>query len=268
MPTSREIIPQYQYLYERPSAQAFGIGQCQVNGIEYYSNGLYWLGGVSILGQGAAGWIVPALAAADAATYTKSGTTLTVTSTGHLMTAAVNNNRNVYLGLSGGTETTGWFSNFTYVDANTFTCTSSTSSTDSGTVLTNASAAKLLPVSITVPANTMGTNGRVRVSYVAAHNNSAGTKISRIRFGSSDASLVTTTTTLSVGVCKNIANRNATNKQVMEMAYSTGTGTNAAAPTNLTVDTTADVAITFSIQLNTANDWQQIESYMIEVIPG
>lgn len=32
----------YQYLYERPSAQAYGIGQCQVGGDEYRSDGVSW----------------------------------------------------------------------------------------------------------------------------------------------------------------------------------------------------------------------------------
>lgn len=54
MPTYRLDVVQYQYLYERPSAPAFGVGQCQVAGVEYISNGSTWtLAGTGGGGSGA-----------------------------------------------------------------------------------------------------------------------------------------------------------------------------------------------------------------------
>lgn len=70
------------------------------------------------------------------ATYTQTGDTVTVTWTAHGLTADRNGSF-VYLTQSTGTFVTEMCTNFTYVNANTFTCTSATSRTTSGNLGTN-----------------------------------------------------------------------------------------------------------------------------------
>jgi len=72
------------------------------------------------------------------ATYARSGTTVTVTKTSHGIPADMNGSR-IYISISTGSCVTGWFTNFTYVDANTFTCTDTSSGTTSGNCATNNS---------------------------------------------------------------------------------------------------------------------------------
>lgn len=42
MPTYRTDVAQYRYIYERPTPDIFGVGQCQVAGVEYISDGVSW----------------------------------------------------------------------------------------------------------------------------------------------------------------------------------------------------------------------------------
>ena len=268
MPTSRSEVTQYQYLYERPSAQAFGIGQCQVAGIEYFSNGTRWIGGMSLLGQGSTGWIVPALVAANAATYTQAGTLVTVVSTGHLMTAAANNGRNIYLGLTGGTGVAGWFSNFTYVDANTFTCTSAISATDSGNVLSNTVLTTISPISVTVPAKSMGPNGRIRLTAICSNNNSAGVKTLKTTFGGTIFIQIAPTTTTCLPIMKDVINRGVETAQIGGSISASGTGATSSGIFTSAIDTTANTTVDFSLTIATASDWMSIEAYSVELLPG
>lgn len=69
------------------------------------------------------------------ATYSQTGTTVTVTYTAHGFTA-IYNGCNIYLCENGasGLLTPGWFTNFTFVNANSFTCTSTVSQSTSGNI--------------------------------------------------------------------------------------------------------------------------------------
>lgn len=260
---------QYQYLYERPTPQAFGIGQCQVGGVEYFSDGKQWYGGAAVtLGQGAAGWILHAMQAANASTYTQAGTLVTVTSTGHNMAAATNNGRNIYLGISTGTATTGWFSNFTYVDANTFTCTAPDSKTTSGAVLSNT--AETTIISVPVPAGMMGLNGSIRVSAVYQNNNSAGAKSHKIKLGGTQfVSTSATTTVTYTHIGRSITNRNSLSSQVSQNVSTTGGGgSSASAPVTAAIDTSVDTTVTLTLQLAAASDWVSLDSYIFELLPA
>ena len=88
------------------------------------------------------------------ATWAQSGTTITVTWTGHNIPADFANGANVYL--TQGTLSTGsniasaWYTNLTVVDANTFTCTSSVSQSGTGSLGSNT-AQTFLPDVFTFP---------------------------------------------------------------------------------------------------------------------
>jgi len=129
----------------------------------------------------ATGFLVPALVAANAATYSQTGTVLTVTSTAHNMTAS-QNGKNVYLAnatISTGVAPVGytgnWFSNFTYIGVNSFSCTCTNSQSATGTILTNL-ATTALPITGILPAGSLGLNGELEYEVIADNNNSAGAK--------------------------------------------------------------------------------------------
>ena len=82
--------------------------------------------------------------AASGVTYSQSGYTMTVTATAHKFTN-LQNGAAIYLTISGGTASSGWYSNFTYIDANTFSCTAIASiSSTSGNII-NYTGTKVLP---------------------------------------------------------------------------------------------------------------------------
>lgn len=108
------------------------------------------------------------------ATYSQSGTTVTVTWTAHTMTAEQNGAR-VYLTQSTGTFVTEWCSNFTYVDANTFTCTSATSRTTSGNLGTNT-AETFIPWTFTMPAGLIKSLDLLGISWFNRAKVSANNK--------------------------------------------------------------------------------------------
>ena len=97
-------------------------------------NGLWTHAGQIEIFQRAKGWIVPSLASANAATYSQTGTTITVTSTGHNIPATNYDTKDVYLNMgtaaTGATIPPGWFSNFQRTGVNTFTCVSTVSQTE------------------------------------------------------------------------------------------------------------------------------------------
>lgn len=86
------------------------------------------------------------------ATYSQTGTTVTVTWTAHGLTNEFDG-ASVYLVGSTGALVSGTFTNFVYVDANTFTCTSAISQSTSGNLGTNTSET-FSPVQATFPSIT------------------------------------------------------------------------------------------------------------------
>lgn len=145
------------------------------NGTVIRSNGSAWrvfpasqitLGGVSTTGYLVFG--------GNAATYSQSATTVTVTQAGHGLTADFNG-CSIYLTQSTGTFTTEWCTNFTYVNANSFTCTSATSRTTSGNLGTNT-AETFIPWTYQVPANLLAAKDVLSVvGYQRVNSSQAGT---------------------------------------------------------------------------------------------
>lgn len=218
----------------------------------------------------ALGWLLPSLLAANAATYSQVGTLITVSSTAHSIPATIHNGKKVYLDAATGTLVDGWFDNFTYVDANTFTCQSSISQTISGTLTTKTGVAVIISdLTCTIPAGSMGPNGKIKFSYLASHLNSAGTKVSAILFGGQTvhSSSQSTTATLFTAE-KYIWNRNSLALQVIAPTAVITPGTSTSAPVRLSVDTSPDVAMTISLTLNTVSEYAAIEAYTVILMPN
>jgi len=233
-------------------------------GAEFVSNGTSWInhGGIEIM-QRAKGWICPSLAAANAATYSQSGTTITVTSTGHNIPATNYDTKDVYLNIgtaaTGATIPPGWFSNFQRTSADTFTCVSTVSQTGTGTVNTNISITPVNELSSTVIGGVLRSNGVTDFSFTSSNNNSAGVKSVLFWFGIDQLSFDNTTTTVLPSAHNLISNRGNEAKQVYSFGGNVSVGTQ---------NTAVDVACIFSLQCNTANDYVAIHAASVYIFPS
>lgn len=125
---------------------------------------------------------------------------------------------------------------------------------------------------ISIPANSMGLNGRIRVSTLWTYTNSANTKTPRVRFGGAGGTIfqgISATTSASLTVMTQIANRGATNSQVGNAsAFGNSFGASTGAVTTGAIDTTAAVDIVLSCQMAALAETCNLESYLVELIPG
>ncbi len=122
---------------------------------------------------------------------------------------------------------------------------------------------------ITVPANSMGPNGRIRVTTIWTTTNSANNKTCRTRFGGASGTQyqtsVITTSAVLVDI-RELGNRNAANSQVGSTVFTTGgLGTSGTGVTTSAVDTTADTTVVITGQKATAGEVLILESYCVEL---
>jgi hypothetical protein len=125
---------------------------------------------------------------------------------------------------------------------------------------------------ITIPANALGANGRVRVTTVWSRNASGtGSNTPRVRFSGASGTIyhnaALSTANLGMKAQAEIANRGATNSQV---GGPSGTPFGAAAlgPVTSAVDTTASTTVVLTGQLANTGDTLTLESYLVELIAG
>ncbi len=159
-----------------------------LRGCPVYSNGTTWRRLFSIADY--AGVQKALFIGGSGATYSQTGTTVTVTWTAHGLTAYEFNGAWAYLVQSTGALLTGWFTNFTYVDANTFTVTSIVSQSTSGNLGTNTSETDL-PIGFTFPSTTgaVEVNDLLSFSGLIRNKNSGNAKTMKLYIG---ANLVAT----------------------------------------------------------------------------
>lgn len=119
---------------------------------------------------------------------------------------------------------------------------------------------------VTIPANSMGKNGRIRVTTVWSYTNSANNKSLRVSFGGTNFLSSNVTTTASVQDQRTISNRGVTNSQVGLTSTVGGFSSSAVSPVTASVDTTADVSLIFSGQLANSAETVTLESYLVELI--
>ncbi len=213
------------------------------------------------------GYIIPSLIVANAATYSQTGTTITVTSVGHNVPATQFDGFSVYLDIATGAATAGWFTNFSRTGANTFECTSTVSQSTSGVVNTNTSQ-RSLPVDVfTIPANLLGTNGLVDCRLQAEYFNSSNTKSFRLKLGGSDFHLSSPTTTIDMAIIAGFRNISATAQKATTCPTSSiGLNASTAATLSTAIDTTAATSVTASIQTGTASEYAAItaiQTYLV-----
>lgn len=264
----------------KPAAGEFGKGQVFISDVGIYgslwvSNGSTWAPtGPIVLHNTYYGIIFPSLVAANAATYSQSGTTLTCTSTAHNIPSAGTSGKSVYLTpgtpSTGAQLATGLYTNFTYVDANTFTCTSTVSQTGTGPLNTQTSAIVTPGVSVTVPGNLLGLNGFLDATTTHMCNASAGTK----RFSFLYDTLVfknpiVSSSNIAFQDTHRVQNVNSAAKQI---AYPPGgvgfTGGSTIALSTGTIDSTVNKLITGTLTLGSASDYITLEHLTIISYPG
>lgn len=187
------------------------------------------------------------------ATYSQTGTAVTVTWTSHGMTSALNGS-DVYLVQSTGSLTTGWFTNFTYVDANSFTCTSSVSQSTSGNLGTNTSETTIS--SYTMAADRLGINGTARVLGSTNCSTAGGnTKRISLYLSSTELGYVNPTSLAGGGIAFGFSNQGSAAVQCGQQAMGQwGPGASAAAASG-TVDTTVSQTIAIKGKLANAADY-------------
>ena len=118
--------------------------------------------------------------------------------------------------------------------------------------------------SITIPANAMGANGRVRITYTGG---ASGTNSKEwfISFGGTVLLGVQTTTNTSMRTQTEIANRNATNSQVGNASNQASWGSSTQGVVTASVDTTSPVTILLQGVLGNSSETITLESYLVEL---
>lgn len=183
------------------------------------------------------------------ATYSQSGTTLTLTWTSHGIPNNLNG-ANIYLAPSSGTATSGWYSNIAVVDANTITCTASASRSTSGNIGSN-SVETYLPTLITFPSFLIRAGVVVNFSGFHWAKTGASTKSAKLyAFGSysGTANLTTSGQITAIGI----------QGYGQGLRFSTDTNFYFNSLTSIMNYTVTDMTLKFSSTCATANDWHAI----------
>jgi len=264
----------------KPAANEVGcrqvfISDIGVNGSLWCSNGTTWspVGSV-LLKNSNKGFVIPSLAAADAATYSQSGTTLTVTCVGHTLVASLNGS-DIYLGI--GTPTLGvaptapkyanWFSNFTYIDANTFTCTAGNSQTGTGNILTNLAETYVTELEHTIKGGLLGANGGLATYCTQSRMSSANSKLTKQYYHTAVYHAPSrTTNSQSDRWYSEINTQNSEQFLVTPNSLYTGFVVSAGVANRYAIDTTVDRLHKVSMTLAAALEYQSIMQYRVELV--
>lgn len=128
---------------------------------------------------------------------------------------------------------------------------------------------------ITIPAGSIGPNGRVEIAPTNGNNSSGNSKTYRVRVGTSGAGTggtqiwaASNTTNTVHNAVMGFANRNGTNSQVATVSPASATGLSGGTLTTLSLDTTAAIDVAFTGQLANAGDSVTIEAYAVILYPG
>lgn len=228
--------------YDGYSIKATDLGR---EGIVLYASDGRWrlYGGTNIMTTLDPGDILfPGLMPSGvAATYSQSGTTITVTSTGHGLQSWMNGSR-VHLTQGTGTFVTEWCTNFTRVDANTFTCTSAVSQTTSGDLGTNT-AETYSPLEYVLPDLDFQFGDYVQPQIADQVRTTTGTKTRRTYLNSALIAANVTTNSTSPAAPGG------------GTTFMVGDGTVIGIGQDTTARTIGDRTYKFSMQTNDAKEW-------------
>lgn len=226
-------------------------------------------------------------------TYSQNNGTVTVTkTTGHGLNAEEHNGMSIFLmrgtggfGFSNGATDLGLkyhevCTDFTYVDANTFTCKSLNLLTSSGEIgaLTdpdyNAPA-----ISVTIPSGFLKDNSWFRTNALLTHNGSANGKLLSVIWGPDNTfenelvanvlrSSFASGNTVVNETGNEIRNQNSKTKQLFNEAVAPAGWTREATngrPKRLSRDTNAATRLVYGVSLSSPEDWAIVEYGYIEV---
>jgi len=133
------------------------------------------------------------------ATYSQSGTAVTITWTSHGLTAALHNGHSIYLAPSSGSAAAGWYTNVQVIDANTIQCTSSASLSTSGNLGGNASET-FAPDFMTVNDNLIRTGTVTAPTFLNFAKNNANSKTFKMYIGGIQITSTAMTTGISTSL--------------------------------------------------------------------
>lgn len=199
------------------------------------------------------------------ATYSQTGTLVTVTLTAHGLTAAADDGSSVYLTQSTGALLSGWFTNLTYVNANSFTCTSTVSQSTSGNL--GSQTGEITVETLTMRGGALGLNGELAGWFLyGANANNANAKTLRLKVGGTTVLNPSLASTLIAQTPFRLQNRGSLAKQVgYGTASASQNGSTTAALNYYTVDTSADVTLLVTMQLATATDHMKLAGYSLDL---
>lgn len=235
-----DAYPGMEFIYDQPNA--------------------IWMSpsGVIVLGKLAK----PRLVVAGTATYSRAGNVVTVVKTAHGMSIGGNNNAfngaEVNLPASTGGLLAGWYTNFTWIDANTFTCVDQVAS---GTITSNTlgtNIAETVVFETVVKAKMTSPTFEAEGHVIGVCSGVANNKTFRVKWGGTNVWNPTLTVNRLVQPARiSIHGFGATNKQV---GYSTASTSQSGDGNNdmsiYGADTQAgDVVIQHTVQCANAADW-------------
>lgn len=262
--TTPLFIPSFTWA-EKPSnyvgwARITDVG---FRGSDWYGDGTKWShDGLISQSQKGTGWIVHSMLAANASTYSKSGTTVTVTSAAHGLTANYNG-QSIYQILDGVGE---WLTGFTYISANSYSATSATSATVSGVVNSNTAEVIITDLTITVKGALLGNSGILVPSGQLVGSTGAVNKTFKMYLDTS-AFIAGVITTFAINPYnKPLRNLSATkqicsnNTQLTEIGGST--------INYYAVNTGIDRDIKSSVTIASANEFLSVANQLIQVYPS
>jgi len=172
--------------------------------------------------------------------YSQVGNLVTVTHTAHGMTADLNGGE-IFLFQGTGALLSAWFTEFTYVDANNYTCVSSISQTTSGN-LGNNTAETVLPATYTVPSTMIESGVTMQLVYIRKYLGTF-TKTIRTYFNSILIDALAQTTATTWGNTNSASQTFVSNTKY----FSNGVSTN--------LETLTTPAYTSSVQCSDARTW-------------
>lgn len=141
-------------------------------------------------------------------------------------------------------------------------------SSQTTTVVVTATTISSTVFTYVMPANTMGVNSTMRISYNITNNNNANAKTFAIRFNNTNVIAFSNVSTVTAGGYRLVSNRGVTASQVVSFpaASSSGVGTTGSGLLTMAIDTSANVTISATITLADGTDNQNLNLLLIELL--
>jgi hypothetical protein len=264
------MIPESTFA-NRPAASdhrgQWRVTDVGIYGSTWYSDLVTWSCPVIDLLKPNKGCVVPSLAAANAATYSQTGTLITVNNGVAHNIPSDFNGQNVYLVIGSGLATTGQFGNFQLTGPNTFTCVSTVSQTTSGAVNSNTAETTIPDSMFTLPAGVLGAKGELFADLVFNGIVSGNSKVFRLKLGSDNLMSIGLTTTPKMFPAVRFNNRGdqAVNISTDWLSYTT----NSASPAKyFTINTAVAQTGFVTVSSSAANEYNSLEKISVRIYPS